>query len=131
MLSHIAKEQVFPPQTTEANFVFSHVYMPPNFPILQISKNKMADKLESGAGDWDYPSYFRKPNHLSINFKDFAGKSLEDEVKTELLSLASQAREMSKRGKKRMENFIVLPTHLMDTLEDCTRGTFFFKPITR
>jgi len=49
--------------------------------------------------------------------------------RTELFTLASQAREA--KGKKKIENFIVLPTHLMDTLEDCTRGNFFFKPVTR
>jgi hypothetical protein len=131
VLKHIAKDQIFPPKTTDVNFVFSHVYMPPKFPLLQINREKLRSKQESGAGDWDYPSYFRKPNDLVLTFKDLAGKSIEDDLKRELLTLASQAREASKRGSKKIENFVILPTHLMDTLEDCSNGTFFFKSVYR
>jgi len=81
IISHIAKNQVFPAQTSDVNFVFSNVYMPPKFPLLQISQAKLAAKSEFGAGDWDYPSYFLKPNNVDIHFKDFAGKSIEDEVR--------------------------------------------------
>jgi hypothetical protein len=37
VVKHISKELTFPATTTDVNFVFSHVYMPPKFPLLQVS----------------------------------------------------------------------------------------------
>ena len=131
VVKHISNELTYPSSTVEVNFVFSHVYMPPKFPLLQISSRKLRSKQESNSGDFDYPSYFHVPNNFKINFKDLAGKSIEDDVKKELLSLATKARESKKRGGRNVENFLVLPSHLIDDLEDCLNGTFFFKSIYR
>ena len=131
VVNHISKEMTFPATTTDANFVFSNVYMPPKFSLVQISPQKLRSKRDSNAGDFDYPSNFRRPNNLKINFVDMAGKSLQDEVKKELLSLATTARASNRRVPRKIENFVVLPSHLIDDLEDCMNGTFFFKPVYR
>ena len=125
------KVAAFATTTTDANFVFSNVYMPPKFTLIQISQQKLRSKRDSNAGDMDYPSYFRRPNNLKINFRDMAGKSLHDEVKKELLTLATSARALNRRVPRKIENFVVLPSHLIDELEDSLNGTFFFKPVYR
>lgn len=130
-MNHISRDMTFATTTTDANFVFSNVYMPPKFTLIQISQQKLRSKRDSNAGDLDYPSYFRRPNNLKINFRDMAGKSLHDEVKKELLTLATSARALNRRVPRKIENFVVLPSHLIDELEDSLNGTFFFKPVYR
>ena len=59
---------------------------------------------------------FSRPG-LRLNFHDLAGKDLDIHVKSEILALNTRA-----KLKKNVENFIVLPIHLLDELENSLRS---------
>jgi hypothetical protein len=52
MVTHIRNEMTFSATTKEANFLFSHVYMPPKFTLLQINQKSFDYKTKAGKGDW-------------------------------------------------------------------------------
>lgn len=106
----IANDLQLEPKTVEANFVWSNTYMPPTFGLLRMSEKSRKSKEEAGKGHADFPSYFLRPG-IRVNFHDLAGKELLTDVKNELLQLSTRA-----KLKRNVENFIVLPSHLLEEL---------------
>ena len=54
---------------------------------------------------------------VRLNFHDLAGKDIDIHVKNEVFALTTRA-----KLKKNVENFIVLPIHLLDELENSLRS---------
>lgn len=106
----IASDLQLDAKTTEANFVWSNTYMPPTYGLLRMSEKSRKSKEESGKSPTDFPSYFLRPG-IRLNFHDLAGKELLTDVKNEMLQLSTRA-----QLKKKVENFIVLPSHLCEEL---------------
>jgi hypothetical protein len=106
----------FHPDTTVANFVFSHTYMPPKFLLLQ---SKVGAEAEP----------FHANPEVRINFRDLAGKPVS-EVQDTLLSLASNARYL-RRDDKRIENFVVLPTNVFADLASSSKTSLSFELVAR
>lgn len=52
MVMHISKHMNFANTTKEANFLFSHTYMPPKYTLLQINQHSFEYKTKFGRKDW-------------------------------------------------------------------------------
>ena len=60
--------------------------------------------------------FFFRPG-VRLNFHDMAGKDLDIHVKNEIFALTTRA-----KLKKNVENFIVLPIHLLEELQNSLRS---------
>jgi len=52
MVMHISKHMNFANTAKEANFLFSHTYMPPKYTLLQINQHSFEYKTKLGRKDW-------------------------------------------------------------------------------
>lgn len=51
MVAHVRNEMTFSTSAREINFLFSHVYIPPKFTLLQINQKSYESKMKAGKGD--------------------------------------------------------------------------------
>ena len=114
--NYIAEDLQLRNVTNEANFVWSHTYMPPTFKLLRISdrSRRRKEKLNEN----DFPSYFLRQN-VRMNFHDLSGKDIFSDVRRELNALATRA----KLKKGTVENFVIIPNHLVEDLQEATEET--------
>ncbi len=122
-IKYIGQDLSLRSSTQEVNVLWSHTYMPPKFGLLQISPKSLRMKRESNKTQFDFPSYFLRPD-LRLNFRDLAGKSVRFHVRNEMLALATRA-----KLKKNVENFLVVPTHLVHDLEKHLEGEVDMKSV--
>ena len=72
---YIANDLHFSSSTQEANFIWSHTYMPPTFQMLRQSERSKLRKKNRNRTDQDFPSYYLHTN-ISVNFYDLGGKDI-------------------------------------------------------
>lgn len=111
-ISFIANQK-FQPGTQEANFVFSHTYMPPQFLLLQPKSYSPNSRII-------------RHDDVRIRFHDLAGASMES-LSEKLVTLGSRSDFLSKQ--KAIENFVVLPSHLIRQLMVESQDRLKFDPI--
>jgi len=115
-VKYIARDLQLKQNTVEANVIWSHTYMPPTFELLRISERSRRLKEDAKKTSDMFPSYFLRPG-VRLNFHDMAGKDLDIHVKNEIFALTTRA-----KLKKNVENFIVLPIHLLEELQNSLRS---------
>ena len=111
-VSYIGRGSEVHPDAVEANYVFSNTYMPPKFPLLQPKYREQSEP------------YFVRSHRIS--FHDMAGDSLKN-VSDKLVALGSRSKYL--RNFKHVENYVVLPNHLIRDLEKESGEGLVFDPV--
>lgn len=123
-VKYIGQELQLAKATNEVNVIWSNTYMPPTYELLRISEKSRRHKEDTGKSPEEFPSYFLRP-HVRVNFHDLQGRDLRSDVRREIVALSTRA----KLKKTTVENFIVLPSHMFDEVEEMLEGQVKFSPV--